>query len=98
MLSYLEVFRGSFFGDSFFGDSFFGVFFVLLFRFCFFAYVSVEYKGCLNGYIVPIDGNLTGNTTQSQCELGSNGNEKVFLIPQISRTGASLSDVVDCHT
>ena len=37
---------------------------------------------------------LTGITTLSQSEPGSNGNEGVLHIPQNSKTRASLSDAV----
>ena len=33
-----------------------------------------------------MDGTQTGATTPSQSEPGSNGNEEVLYIPQISRT------------
>ena len=39
-----------------------------------------------------IDRMLPGATPPSQRELGSNGNEEVLHIPQISKTGASPSD------
>ena len=37
---------------------------------------------------------LTGTTTPSQSGAESNGNERVLYTLQISKTGASLSDVV----
>ena len=40
---------------------------------------------------------LIDTTTLSQNGSGSNGNERVLYIPQISKTKASLSDVVLCH-
>ena len=45
-----------------------------------------------------IDETLTGTTTPSQSEPGSNVNEKIFHTPQISRTKLSLLDAVLCHT
>ena len=41
-----------------------------------------------------IDGTIEGITTSGQSEPGSNGNEEVLHIPQSSRTGTSLSDIV----
>ena len=43
-------------------------------------------------FYLPIDGTLTGTTNLDQSGLGSN--EEVFFIPQIFRTGTSLSDAV----
>ena len=40
------------------------------------------------------DGTLTDITPLGQSKPGSNGNEAVFYISQIFRTGASLSDAV----
>ena len=40
----------------------------------------------------PIDRTLSGPTTLSQSEPGSNGNERVLNIPHISKAGASQSD------
>ena len=37
---------------------------------------------------------LTGTTKFSQSGPGSNGNERILHTPQISKTGASLSDKV----
>ena len=45
-----------------------------------------------NSSIWPIDGTLTGVTTQSLSGPGSNGNEEVLHIPQSSRTEDSPSD------
>ena len=45
-----------------------------------------------NCFIWPINNTLSGATTLGQSGPGSNGNERVFHIPQSSRTGASLSD------
>ena len=42
--------------------------------------------------IWPIDKTLSGTTTPSQSRLGSNGNEGVLHIPQISEAGALASD------
>ena len=44
----------------------------------------------------PIDGTLTDITTLGQSGFECNGNEGVFHTFQIFRTGASLSDVVEC--
>ena len=41
---------------------------------------------------------LVNSTTLSQSGPGSNGNEGVLHIPQSSRTGASPSDAIECHT
>ena len=46
----------------------------------------------LNSSISPTDKTLTGTTTPGQSGPGSNGWEGVLHIPQISNTGASLSD------
>ena len=53
----------------------------------------------LNGYTVLFDPlmRLSGTTTQDQSETG-NSNEGIFHIPQSSRTEASPSDAVYCHT
>ena len=53
-----------------------------------------KYSKWLNSSIWPIDGALTGTSTAGQSELGSNGNEDVFHIPQTSKTGASPSGVI----
>ena len=45
-----------------------------------------------NGSISPIDKTLSGTTILSQSGLGSNGNEGVLHIPQISKAGASPSE------
>ena len=43
--------------------------------------------------IWPIDRSLSGDTTPGQSEPGSDGNKRVFCIPQTSGiTGTSLSD------
>ena len=44
--------------------------------------------------IWPIDGTLKGTTTLGQSGPGSNGNEDVLYILQISKTGTSSSDAV----
>ena len=44
--------------------------------------------------IRPIDRTMSGATTPSQRGPGSNGNEGVLYIPQISKAEASLSDVL----
>ena len=58
----------------------------------------MEYKLFLNGFIWLIDWTLTGSITTGQSEPGSNGNEGVLHILQISRNAASTLDVVYCHT
>ena len=45
-----------------------------------------------NSFIWPIDRTLSGATNQGQSGLGSNGNEGVLHIPQLSQAGALLSD------
>ena len=51
---------------------------------------------CLFTHIVcslwSIDGTLSGATTPGQSGLGSNGNEELLHIPQISKAGASPSN------
>ena len=47
---------------------------------------------CINSSIWSIDGTLTNITIPSQSEPGSNGNEELFHIPQISMSGALPSD------
>ena len=47
-----------------------------------------------NNSIWTIDGTLTGSTTPSESEPGSNSNEEVFLIPENSKTTASSSGAV----
>ena len=42
--------------------------------------------------IWPIDRTLSGATSPCQSEAGSNGNERVLHIPQISKAGSSPSD------
>ena len=48
----------------------------------------------LNSSIWPQDGTLTGTTTSGQSGARSNSNEGVLHIPQSTRTGTSLWDVV----
>ena len=48
----------------------------------------------LNSSSWSINGNLIGTTIPVNSAPGSNGNEGVLHIPQISRTGASPSDAV----
>ena len=45
-----------------------------------------------NSSIWPIDRTLSDATSPSQSGPGSNGNEEVLHIPQISKAGALLSD------
>ena len=45
-----------------------------------------------------IDGTLTDTTTPGQSGPGSNSKEVILHTPQTSRTGASPSDTVKCHT
>ena len=45
-------------------------------------------------FYLTIDGTLTDTTTQGQSRPGSNGDEGVLNIPQISKTGTSPSDRV----
>ena len=50
---------------------------------------------CLHTQFVqfdPIDRTLSGATTQGQCGPGSNGNEEVLHIPQISKAGTPPLD------
>ena len=58
-----------------------------------FAHSPIEYEFS-NRYIGPIDGILTGTTLQGESGPGRNSNEGEVYTPQISRTGASLSDVL----
>ena len=48
-------------------------------------------------HIWHVDETLKGTTTLSLSGPGSNGNKGVFLTLQISRTGASSSDAIECH-
>ena len=52
----------------------------------------------LNISIWPIDGILIGTTTPGQSEPGSNSNKTVLHALRSSRTGATLPDIVLCHT
>ena len=52
----------------------------------------------LNSSIWFIDGILTGTTTPRQSGSGSNSNQGVFYILKSSKTWASSSDGVQCHT
>ena len=45
-----------------------------------------------NGSIRPLDKTLSGTTTYDQSGPGSDDNEGVLIIPQISRTKVSPSD------
>ena len=49
-------------------------------------------KSKLFSSVGPIDRTLSGATTLGQCGPGSNGNERVLHIPQISKAGGLLSD------
>ena len=64
----------------------------------FFVHSFIEYKWFLNGSILPIDGALTGTILLRQSNPWSNGNEEVLNTLQISKTGTSPSDAVQCHT
>ena len=52
----------------------------------------------LNSFIWPIDWILTDTTTPGQSGPGSNDKERVLHISQSSRTWATPSDAVSCHT
>ena len=56
--------------------------------------IPLEYESFFNRSIIPIDRILTGTTTYGQSGPGSNGNEKILLTPQLSRTGALQLDAV----
>ena len=60
--------------------------------------ITFKYKSFLSRSISPMDETLTGMTTQSQSEPGSNGNKGVFDYHLISKTEASPSDAVSSHT
>ena len=47
--------------------------------------------------IWPINGTLTGSIAPIPRETGNNGNERVLHIPQICRTGVSLSNGVEYY-
>ena len=65
-----------------------------LFCFCLFCFCFLFFFFNLI-YLIPInDEILTGTTTLSQSEPRSNGNEKVFQISKISRTGSSELEAV----
>ena len=51
-----------------------------------------------SSFIWSIDETLRGTTTLDQSGPGSNGNEGLLHIPQSSKTEASPSDAVCCHT
>ena len=51
-----------------------------------------KYSKWLNNSICPIDGTLTGATTQGLSTPGSNSNKELVYIPQSSRTATSPSD------
>ena len=59
----------------------------------FFAHSPIEYEYFLKGFIW-----LIGTINPFPSGPGSNGNEGVLHISQTSRTGASPSDAVKCHT
>ena len=73
-------------------------FFVVFFLFLFFVFLegvvhsSVEYEQFLNKPFWPIDTTLTSTTLPVQSGPGSNCNKRLLQIPQIPRTGVSLSD------
>ena len=52
----------------------------------------------MNSSIWPIDQTLTSTANLGQSGPGSNSNEYVLHFAQSSRTGASPSDEVKCHT
>ena len=53
-----------------------------------------KYSKWLNNSIWPTNETLTGIINMGRSGPGSNGNEEIFLIPQSSIAGASLSDIV----
>ena len=72
--------------------------FIFISKGFFFAQGPMKYEWFLNISIWPTDKILTGPSTPGLNEPGSNVNDGVIHLRQISRTGASLSDEVWCHT
>ena len=60
--------------------------------------VSLNTDNFFSKSISLIGRTLTGTTTRGKSGPGSNGNEEIFHIPQISRTRTSLSDAVQYPT
>ena len=52
----------------------------------------------LNSSVWPIDRTIAGTIHLGQSVPGSNGKKEVLHFPKISRTGASPSDAIKCHT
>ena len=61
----------------------------------FFVHTPIEYELFSHRSIWPI---TVGTTTLDQSGFGSNDNDGVLYIHQISRIGALPSDAVKCHT
>ena len=60
--------------------------------------ILIKYKSFSNRSIYFIGRTITNSTTLDQNRIGSNGNEEVLQISQISRTGVPSPNTSSCHT